>query len=75
MRFKISTVETSRPDEVREAYPRLAEFDIDENGFIEIDSIEKLMELIETIGYKIIVSCDGMYWDYAEIEIYDGYRE
>lgn len=49
------------------------------NWFIDIDTIDQLMELLDEIGVDLIISRtlrqDFLRQDLPEIEIYDDYRE
>lgn len=43
-----------------------------EQPYVEIDSLERLLEFCKTVDQPLIISLDG---DVPEIEIYDDYRE
>lgn len=61
-------------EKMLEAYPTLANynFKMDKfgDGYVTITSLKQLMQMVEEIGQKIILSPDG-----DSIEIYVNYRE
>lgn len=46
-----------------------------EDYFINVDTIEQLIELIEEVKYPLIISRDLLERSEYKIEIYDDYRE
>jgi hypothetical protein len=83
MKFKISRVWYQNYDEILNKYPKLKEFDItksdEECMYINLESIEDLMRLVEKLEHQIVISesDDAIFGesDIPSLMIYDGYME
>jgi hypothetical protein len=83
MKFKISRVWYQNYDEILNKYPELKKFDItksdEECMYINLESIEDLMRLVEKLEYQIVISeCDDATFDESDMPalmIYDDYME
>lgn len=82
MKFKISRVWYQNYDEILNKYPKLKEFDItksdEECMYINLESIEDLMRLVEKLEHQIVISesDDAIFdSDIPTLMIYDGYME
>jgi hypothetical protein len=82
MKFKISRVWYQNHDEILNRYPKLKEFDItksdEECMYINLESIEDLMRLVEKLEHQIVISeSDDATFDsdIPTLMIYDDYME
>ena len=82
MKFKIIRVWYKNYDEILNKYPKLKEFDItksdEECMYINLESIEDLMRLVEKLEHQIVISesDDAIFdSDIPTLMIYDGYME
>ena len=83
MKFKISRVWSQNYDEILDMYPELKKFDItksdEECMYINLETIEDLMRLVEKLEHQIVISeCDDATFDESDIPtlmIYDNYME
>ena len=76
MRFKLITTLYNSASKILADYPQLTNKVevVDDNAYITIDKVEKLMELTELAG-EIVVGANFIGTHEPVIEIYDGYRE
>ena len=44
-------------------------------AILEIDSLDELIKLKETVKHDLVISNDGDFWQIPQIVIYDGYLE
>lgn len=83
MKFKISREWYQNYDKILDKYPELKKFDItksdEEHMYINLESIEDLMRLVEKLEHQIVISeCDDATFDEPDIPalmIYDEYME
>jgi hypothetical protein len=82
MKFRISRVWYQNYDEILDRYPELKKFDItksdEEYMYINLESIEDLMRLVEKLEHQIVISeSDDATFDsdIPTLMIYDDYME